>query len=107
VGGSAGFGVSPDDQGQPVFIVPALLADNAVIALYIVTSPELVQPGARIPIDSAATRAAVLYAPQPGAELQLVGWLGNGDVVIEAAGLTPGAPIRVSVDAAILGQGQF
>lgn len=105
VGGSAGFGVSPDDRGQAVFILPALLADNAVVVLYVVTAPENVASGRSIPIDLGTTRAALLWAPRPGAELQIVGWVGNGQLEIEAGGLSPGAAIRVRVDASVLGQG--
>ena len=105
VGGSAGLGVSPDDQGEAVFILPAFLADNSVVVIYAVTAPERVIPGAEIAIDFGQTRAAILYAPRPGAELQLVGWLGNGSLQVVDAGLTNGAPIHVTIDAAILGQG--
>lgn len=107
VGGSAGYGVNPDDQGQAVFILPAFLADNAIVAVYVATAPELVRPGSSIEIDFGQTRAAILYAPRPGAELQVVGWLGNGRIQVIDGGLTNGAPVHVTIDAAILGQGSL
>lgn len=105
VGGSAGFGVSPDDQGEAVFVLPALLPENSVLVLYVVTDPARVIPGQRIPIDLRSTRAALLWAPNVGAELQVLGWVGNGHVEIQEGAVSQGAPIRITVDAAVLGQG--
>jgi hypothetical protein len=101
VGGSAGWGVNPDDRDRAVLIVAGILPDGAVGVIYVAADPALLVPGAVLPIDDTRVRTLLLRAPAPGQPLQIAAWL-RGELRITRLATTPGAPVEAEVRAELL-----
>lgn len=95
VGASAGFGQGPDDAGEAVFLGALLFADQSLAVIYLVVDPALVVRDSRVELDGVAARGALLYTPQIGQPLNLVGFFSGGEVFFLSGGTSPDAPIEL------------
>ncbi|MEQ9496513.1 MAG: CotH kinase family protein [Deltaproteobacteria bacterium] len=101
VGASAGFGQGPDDAGEAVFLGGLLFGGQALAVTYVVVDPDLVQPGATVPLDGVAARGALLYTPQIGQQLNLVGFFSGGTVTFDRGSTDADAPIELRLSTGI------
>jgi hypothetical protein len=104
VGAAAGFGEMPDDAEDVVLVLAALTRARPIPVLYVALRPELFVEGATIPFDGVRARGALLSIPRPGAPLELVGGLFEGEVRILRGRAEAGAEVEAEVVARALRQ---
>ena len=104
VGVRAGIVVEGEAPGQAELDVFAKTNGSDVRVLILSLPPATLAAGAALPVDPGGVEA-VIYGFQMGSDAppQLIGIPGNGTLLLQSFGDTPGAPVKASLTATVYG----
>ncbi len=101
IGSAVGLGVDADDLGEVVLAAQIVYPSGFSLFAYVVIDPQLVFPGAVIPIDDIGARGILFRAVSPVLDYQVQGFLRGGTVEIVEGSAADGVPFRAIISADI------
>ncbi len=102
--GGASAGIEPEghDAGRAVLIFLAPLPDGGFVGLHVMTHPHKIAPSEPVELDWVETVAAIFYLEPGWPQPELLGYIGDGQLVFDIASTEPGAAIVGRLEGVVL-----